>query len=41
MDSLLYLTKMADPVNSTLVTNEDVAQFVDAINKDLVSVTWV
>ena len=35
MDSLLYLTKMADPVNSTLVTNEDVAQFVDAINKDL------
>lgn len=35
MDSLLYLTKMADPDNSTLVTNDDVAQFVDAINKDL------
>jgi hypothetical protein len=35
MDSLLYLTKMADPINSTLVTNDDVAQFVDAINKDL------
>jgi hypothetical protein len=35
MDSLLYLTKMADPVNSALVTNDDIAQFVDAINKDL------